>query len=263
MKNQTFHRHRARIQESPELGLGQLRARTINALNNLGRQRFSAEPGGYALENWVRGVNVLLDEFEERTGEGGLSQDYRARRQELTDVVSRPVPLASIDEEISRLRTTISGIENEIGAERGRLAAKIAELKAERAECSGELDAEKARASEAAEAYKPDSFLSRLLGRKSSPADESAERIETLEARLATLSAEVLDQQRLLKDVDVRTPEGRFAGEWERLGTAQARLEALETERKERADLVKERAELTASIADAISRTPDLGARAA
>lgn len=263
MKNQTFHRHKAKIQESPELGFGQLRARTINALNNLGRQRFSSEPGGYALENWVRGVNVLLDEFEEGTGEGGLSQDYRARRRELTDVVSRPVPLASIDEEISGLRATISGIESEIGTERGRLAAKIAVLKAERAKCSSELDAEKARASDAAEAKRPDSFFSRFIGRKRSPADESDERTGTLEARLASLSAEVLDLQRQLKEVDARTPEGRFAREWERLETAQAQLEALEKERKERADLVKERAELTASIADAISRIPDRGAGAA
>jgi hypothetical protein len=254
MKNQTFHRHKARIQESPELDLEQLKARTINALNNLGRQKFSAEPGGYALENWIKGVNVLLDEFEEKAGEEGLSQDYRARRQELSYLVSRPVPLASIDDEMSGLRATISGIEGAMETERDRLAAKTADLKAERARCSSDLDAERARAAAAAEAQKSDSFLSRLLGRKSQ-ADDS-ERMESLEARLAALSAEVAEQQRLLKDVDVRAPGGRFAGEWERLGTAQARLDELEKERAERADLVKERAELTASIVDAISKAP-------
>ena len=254
MKNQTFHRHKTRIQESPELGLEQLKARTINALNNLGRQKFSAEPGGYALENWVKGVNVLLDEFEEKAGAEGLSQDYRARRQELSYIVSRPVPLASIDDEMSGLRATISGIEDAIEAERDRLAAKTADLKAERVRCSSDLDAERARAAAAAEAQKSDSFLSRLLGRKST-ADDS-ERIDSLEARLASLSAEVAEQQRLLKDVDVHAPGGMFAGEWERLGAAQARLDELEKERAERADLVKERAELTASIADAISKAP-------
>jgi hypothetical protein len=254
VKKHPYHRHRARIQGSPELDFSQLRDRTINALNNLGRQRFSDEPGGYSLENWARGIGVLLDEFEEKAGKENLSQDYRARRQELSYLVSRPVALASIDDEMSGLRATISRIEGAMEAERDRIAAKITDLKAERARCSSDLDAERARAAAAVEAQKSDSFLGRLLGRKS-PADDP-ERIESLEARLAALSAEVAEQQRLLKDVDVRATEGRFAGEWERFGAAQARLDELEKERAERADLVKERAELTASIADAISKAP-------
>ncbi len=60
MKKHPYHRHRARIQGSPELDFSQLRDRTINALNNLGRQRFSDEPGGYSLERWARGFGAIL-----------------------------------------------------------------------------------------------------------------------------------------------------------------------------------------------------------
>ncbi|MDG6972103.1 MAG: hypothetical protein JRM74_05400 [Nitrososphaerota archaeon] len=60
MKNQSYHRHRTRIQGSPELDFRQLRDRTVNALNNLGRQKFSDEPGGYSLESWARGFGAIL-----------------------------------------------------------------------------------------------------------------------------------------------------------------------------------------------------------
>ena len=260
MKNQSYHRHRTRIQESQDLDFHELRDRTVNALNNLGRQKFSAEPGGYSLENWVRGVGVLLDEFEEKAGKGNLPQDYRARRQELSRLVSGPVPLASIDEEIAGLRESVAAMKSRMAAESGKVATKISELKAERIRCSTELDAERARAASAAGAQKTDSFFGRLLGRKRSPSDDHDARARELEARQSDLSEELLAQQKLLKDIDLRSPGSPFAKEWGDLEAAQARLEGLENERTERADLVSERAEVTASIADAISRIPYDGA---
>ena len=73
MKNRSFHQRKIRIQETPKLDFDQLKARTITALNKLGQQTFSPEPGGYALENWTRGVKILLDEFEEKAGAARVS----------------------------------------------------------------------------------------------------------------------------------------------------------------------------------------------
>ncbi|MDG6970770.1 MAG: hypothetical protein JRN54_06655 [Nitrososphaerota archaeon] len=260
MKNQSYHRHRTRIQGSPELDFRQLRDRTVNALNNLGRQKFSDEPGGYSLESWARGVGVLLDEFEEKAGKENLSHEYHAGRQELNRLVSEPVPLASLDEGISELRATVSAMESMMAAESGRVAAKITELKAERARRSSELDAEKAHAASAANAQKTDSLFSRLLGRKRHPNDDRDSKVRELEARQSDLSAELLAQQRLLKEIDYRPPGSPFAKAREELEAAQTRLEELENERMERANLVNERARVTASLAEAISAIPHGGA---
>jgi hypothetical protein len=143
MKNQSFHQRKIRIQETPKLDIDQLKARTINALNKLGQQKFSTEPGGYALDNWFRGVNVLLDEFEEKVGAAKLSPEYRASRLELIDRMSQPVPVSSIDEDASELRANISEIEGKVEAERVLVVSRISELKTAHARCLSDLKHER------------------------------------------------------------------------------------------------------------------------
>jgi len=254
MKNQSFHQRKIRIQETPALDFDQLKARTINALNKLGQQKFSTEPGGYALENWTKGMNVLLDEFEKSAGASRLSPEYLASRHELTELLSRPVHLESIDEDISELRANMSDIENEIGAERALIVSKISELKAAQARYSGELERERRRDADAAAAQSSDSFFDRLLGRSKTQAKTPESRIEELESKLAPLPNEVLEQQKQLKMIDLRSPESRFAEEWNKLDSMQTRLKEMEQERLDRVQLVDERAEVTGSIAGAISR---------
>ena len=254
MKNQSFHQRKIRIQETPTLDFDQLKARTINALNKLGQQKFSTEPGGYALENWTKGVNVLLDGFEESAGAARLSHDYLASRNGLNELLSRPVVLESIDENTSELRANMSEIENKIGAERASIVSRIEELKAAQARYSGELERERRRDADAAAAQSSDSFLNRLLGRRKTQADRPEIRIQELESKLASLPNELLEQQKQLKMIDLRSPESRFAEEWNRLDSMQTRLKDLEQERLDRIQLVKERAEATGSIASAISR---------
>jgi len=254
MKNQSFHQRKIRIQEAPKLDFDLLKARTINALNKLGQQKFSPEPGGYALDNWIKGVNVLLDEFEERAGPGKLSPAYMASRNELNQRLSKPILLSSIDEEVSELRTNISGIEDRIEGERAHVISKISELKAAQARYSDELEREKARVTADTGVQSPDSLFDRLLGRNKTPTKISESRIRELESKLAILPNEVLEQQKQLKMIDLRSPESRFDEDWKRLESMQTRLKELENEKLDRTQLVKERAETTGSIADAISR---------
>ena len=256
MKNQSFHQRKIRIQETPKLDFDQLKAKTINALNKLGQQKFSTEPGGYALENWIRGVNVLLDEFEEKVGEERLSPEYLARRHELNDRFSKPVSTASIDEGMSTLRRDISDIESRVESERALILSKISELKAEQTRYTGELEREQRRVASATASKGTDSIFNRLLGRNKSQTENPESRIRELEARLASLPNEVLEQKQQLKMIDRRSPESSFAEEWKQVESMQTRLTELEEERLDRVQLVKERAEVTSSIADAISRIP-------
>ena len=253
MKNQPFHQRKIRIQETPALDLLQLKARTTNALGKLGQQKLSAEPGGYAIENWARGVNVLLDEFEEKAGAQRLSPEYLARRQELNELLSHPVPVQSLDREESELSRGVSEIESRIEAERAQIASRLSGLKAEQARCSDELEMERTRAAAAAAEQGANSRLGRLFGRKAQTKRPES-RIGELESRLAALPGEVQEQRRLLGLVDSRSPESRFASEWTQLESMQARLEELQKERLDRTQLVKERVEATGAIADAISR---------
>ena len=255
MKNQSFHQRKIRIPETPKLDYDQLKSRTIIALSKLGQQKFSTEPGGYSLDNWIRGVNILLGEFEEKAGEGKLSSDYFAKRRELNDLLSKPVSTPSIDKSISETEQSVADVEGRIEAGRARLASRLAELKSEQDRCSAELIREQEKISSPAAEQPSDSFLKRLFGGNSrATAKDSGTHVRELESRLEVLTNEILGQQKLLKSVDLYSPESPLAEEWKALESLKTRLEALESEKLERVQLVKEREEITASIADAISR---------
>ena len=254
MKNQSFHQRKIRIQETPSQDFGQLKARTVNALGKLGEQKFSSDPGGYTLENWTKGLNLLLDDFEEKAGSERLTPGYLARRRELDDRLSKPVSTSGIDDEMSQLRTGMSGIESKLDAERARITTRISELKAEQASCSGELEKERRQRSVIPAQEKADSFLTRLFGRSKGEAKDSGNRIRELETKSTTLTNEALEQQKKLNAVDDRSPGSPFAGDWNQLESMQTKLDELEKERLEKVQLVKERVEATGSMADAISR---------
>ena len=254
VKGQSFHRRKARVEETPALNFDELKARTVNALEKLGGQRFSSEPGGYSLENWVRGVNVLLDEFEEKAGPARLSPEYLTKRRELNAALSKPVIVASIDDSISELRSRMAAVEGRIEAERIRRVSRVAELKTEVAQCSSELEEERRRVAGEAPSPVKGSLFGRLLGRSKTPAKASENRVRELSAKLAALSEEVAEQKKQLKLVDVRTPASPSVEDWEQLDSMQARLKELEAERLERAQLVAERAEMMGSMAEAVSR---------
>lgn len=257
MKNQSFHPRKIRIQEAPKLDHDQLKNRTIIALNRLGQQRLSDEPGGYSLDNWIKGMNILLDDFEEKMGEGKLSSDYFAKRRELNELLSRPISTTSIDKDISETKQKMTDASGRVEAERTRIASKIVELKSEQARCSAELVREQARVFNLATERSSGSFFRRLVaGNSKTPPKNSRGRAEELESRLGVIAAKILEQQKLLKSVEQRSPESPLAEEWKALESLQTRLEALERERLESTQLVKVREGITASIADTISKIP-------
>ncbi|MDG6983076.1 MAG: hypothetical protein JRN28_00755 [Nitrososphaerota archaeon] len=256
MKNQSFHPHKIRIYEAPKLDFDQLKSRTISTLDKLGQQRLSTEPGGYTLENWVKGVNVLLDEFEEKAGTARLSTEYLGRRRELDARLSGTMSVAQTDEEIVELRKEMSQIEKKIEDGRSTATLKIEELKAEEAKCSNELEQERSRLAAVTKIQAADSFFSRLFGRGKVQPTRPESRIDELQSRLSSLSTEIAEQKELLKSIDAHAPGSKFAEDWAQLDSMEARLRGLDDERITKNQSAKERAELAGLIADAVSRIP-------
>ncbi len=255
MKKQDIHHHKVRFYEAAPMDYNQLKTRTIVALDKLGHQKFSSEPGGYSLENWTRGVNLLLDDFEEKMGAAKLPSDYAERRRELTYWLSKPVDLSSIDNSISEIRQNEEEILRKLDEARTGISSRIDELRTELAMSSAELEREKKRLSSLSTEQRSDSIFKRLFGGKSNPlVDASEKEVEEIESRLRVLANQILEEQKSLKSLQQHSSTSPLVEEWRSLESLQARRKELEDERLEKLQLVREREELTASIADTISR---------
>lgn len=256
MKNQSFHPRKIRIPESPQLNSDELKDRTIIALNKLGSQKFSDETGGYSLGNWARGMNILLDDFEEKMGEERLPADYFAKRRELNEILSKPASTPLLDKEIAEIKQDIADANNKIEAETGRLDSKIAELTQERAGCSAELTREQEMISNQAAERSSGSFLRRLIARNPKGSHGAKDTVEELKEKLRALDQDILEQQKLMKSIERQSPESPFGEDWKTLESLQGRLDALQGARSESVKFVKAREEFTASIAETISKIP-------
>ena len=240
--------------EPVQLDLDQVKARTIAALDKLGQQKF-AESGGYSLENWVRGVGLLLDEFEMKVGESKLPKEYVEKRRLLTDYLLRRVDTSSIDDSISELRQKEAEVVRKLGEARDRTKARIDELRREAAELTLELAKSKTQSIAPPEPERNGSFFRRVFSKGSATAtrEQNDKRAES-EKKLQSLQEELSEQQKALKYIDQRSPESPTAEDWKTLESLQARIRELESEKLEKTQFVKERREFTASIAEAISR---------
>jgi len=233
----------------------QVKARTMAALDKLGHQKFAAESGGYTLENWVRGVGLLLDEFEKRVGEARLPKEYVEKRRLLTDYLLRPVDTSAIDDSISELRQKEAEVVRKLGGERDRTKARIEELRREAAERTAEQTKSEAQPSDLPEPTRPGSFFRRVFSRGSaSAAREQNEKRAESEKKLQSLQRELSEQQKVLKSIDQRSPDSPTAEDWKSLDSLQGRIRELENERLEKTQQVIERAEFATSLAEVISR---------
>lgn len=254
MKNQSFHPRKIRISDAPQLNPAELKNRTIIALNKLGAQKFSDGTGGYSLDNWAKGINILLDDFEEKIGEERLPSDYFAKRRELNDVLSKPVSTPLIDAEISEVKQKMADANGRVEAEKGRLVSRISDLENEQAERSAELEREQERISKLVEKRNSGSFFRRLVSRNPESSQDSRSTVDELEARIGALEQEILEKQKLKKSIERHSLESASAEDWKTLESLQAKLEALERAKSESVQLVRIREEFAASMAETISK---------
>jgi hypothetical protein len=189
-KKQEYHtRRRARFQEVEQLDPAQARVRATLALDRLGHQVISTEPGGYDLEAWTRNVDVLLDDFQEKVGQDRVGAEFREASREAIRQLVRP-STREVDSEIEALREEEQAAKTSLAELTKKMAAKLASLREERAVCERDLKAERERLADLKEARQKTSFLSRFV--RTGPSTQPAEqKVAALEAKLKDIDDQI------------------------------------------------------------------------
>ncbi len=254
-KKQDYHiRRRGHFQEEGQLNPEEVRARTIIALDRLGHQVLSSE-GGYGLQDWLRSLDSLLDDFQEKVGEGHVTEEFRAKRQAAVASLTSPPADAATDEEISKATQEESSARAALEELERKAAERLASLREERDACAKDLKVEKEKLEELRAAKQSRQFFSRLV--RSGPSTEQSEKtVESLEAKLNKLGEEI-ERSRKARSVLGATDEGKGEAAYpeaeRRLEDARNRLISLQEDRKDRVQLTKEREAATKAISEMIS----------
>lgn len=284
-KKQEFHRHKVRyVEEEQQLDFPKLKERVSISLQKLGQQVFSAEPGGYSLQDWMKSFNFLLDDFEEKVGLANLSKDYFTKRQELTVEILKPVDTSDLDlavEEIQKEEDQIKiriveqdrARRQKLEEERHSAEDKIGTLKKNRESTLQQIEKEKeeARKKKEAEASGKQSFFKRFFGssKKSSASSNTPQnkRIAEQESEAGRIQNEIdaLEQENVSKaEVADSAHKNDIKEESIRLEELRERTGELESIRAERLQLSEKRLQVTSIMAETISQiTLNAGTRSA
>jgi len=278
-RKQEFHRHKIKYVEEERIDFAHLKERVVTSLNKLGQQVFSAEPGGYTLQDWMKSFNFLLDDFEEKVGPTNLPKEYFLKRQELSAELLRPVDTSDLDQLVEQVRREEEEIKarileherasrQKLDEERRITESKIGSLKKERESSLLEIEKEK-QDSKKRETEKPPSLFRRLFSRSSSANSVYAregsssyssyenKRINELEAKANNLQNEIHalrdeNESRVARAESVH--RDRVDEELERLEALRLRLGELESDRAQRLQLSERRQQVTVAMAEMISK---------
>lgn len=275
-KKQSFHTRKLRVanvENGNPLDFDSLRSKVIVSLAHLGEQKFSAEPGGYTLENWMKNFNLLLDDFEERAGGKNLPKEYYTKRLELTaSLLKRDEDLPDLERKISDLREEEQSLNRAITLNEAKARAdheaserkeKIRELEKEIGDNKQELDGLRQRL----EARRKEKRESRSLFRRfvsgiSKPADTVP--IETLEIRLNELEAKIQSDKRKISDLNSKIEKSALSGDaldkrskeelGSKLSEVNSSIEELVGKLSERQQLSEQRKKVTQDLTEEISK---------
>ncbi len=255
-KKQEFHsRRRAHDQQTMRPDAEEVRARTILALDRLGHQVISTEPGGYDLEDWVRSLDSLLDDFQEKVGADRITEEFRARRREAVSYLVGQSRSAVIDSEVQRLARDEEEARRAFEEAQGKAAERLASLRGEREEREKELKAEKQRLAEMMEAKRSRNRFSRIL--RAAPSTEQAEAsVARLESELRRIEEEIEGSRKPPSTADGRGNDElgkELLDARQRLEAIQARMVDLQSARQSSLQLAREREIATQSISGVIS----------
>ena len=245
-KKQEYHKHRARLpgDEAP-LDLEALKSRTIQSLDRLGHQVFFPDQG-YGLQDWLRSLNVLLDDFETKAAPlVTIPQGYISKRQEVVDRLSRPPEFPELDSAIAQAKSEeerLSAALERHGA--AHVSAKLISLNRQRDQLAAELDRVRARLSEKEAEPRHIGFFGRILGKKEPPSSRHEIDVSRAEEQLIYLES----QLKALEEEEMSHQENK-----EKLVLARERLADLEAKKVERMQFVEERQEAAKLLANEIS----------
>lgn len=244
---------RRRASSSRSVDLEQVRSRALESLDHLGRQKFSAEPGGYDLHGWLKSLKTLLDDLEDKMGDH-LPKAYREKREAVEEQFSKPAETAKVDQEIEELRNEEAEIRSKLQAESERIAARLNAIAAEKLGKSKELDEQRAKLRSAQDERKSVSFFSKLVGRSGPETEPFEKKVADLEKGLEMLEEEALNLHAVRKSLEGKSSEGGLHdGLWTRLEALEAKLKELEETKLLRLQLAEERQEAAEALRKVIS----------
>lgn len=254
-KKQEYHIHkRAHFQEAERPDPEEVRKRTIMALDRLGHQVLSSEPGGYDMEDWMKSLNALLEDFEEKVGDGVVGDEFRVRSQQALDRLVLSSSATEIDQEIEKTTEEQAAANEAVDEAMRKASARLASLREDRDACVKELKTERDRLAEIREARQSRQFFSRIL--RAGPSTEQAEAsVAQLESKLKRIEDEI---ERMKK---ARSAGGGASGQGDpayleaqqRLEVARSKLLDLQSSRQSLHQLAVEREAATQTLSRMIS----------
>jgi DNA repair exonuclease SbcCD ATPase subunit len=275
-KKQSFHTHKVRVstEEQPQ-DFAALKSKVIVSLAHLGEQKFSAEPGGYAFENWMKSFNLLLDDFEDRAGPQSLPREYYMKRQELTASLFKRTPdSADLDKQLSNLADeerklnraiALSSARNRAEREKSEKEQKIQELEEQAKKNKTELEELKRRlALRKKDVQESRGLFRRFVSGLSRPPDatpvevletnerELVSQIQSSEHKISELRAKITEAEMHLsgEDVQILSEEEMRT----KLAETAEKIEEIEARKMESAQLSEERKEVTRALSETISK---------
>lgn len=255
-RKQEFHKHRQQQQRETEtLSTEQAKARAIASLEKLGHQKLSTEPGGYDLQSWLKSLNMLLDDLQERMGETGLPPEYYKKREEAERGILLAGDLSEIDRTIASLFAEANEAQAALEGERNRIHARLEEIDLENNRLAKEMENVRSAQEGQDGDEKSTSFFGRLLGRDKHQREAAEEKLEESQSMLKTLE----DEASVLRADLERLDSAREGSPAQKLAVAKSRIGEAQSRREQTMQLSQEREALTSELIGLISGASTVG----
>ncbi len=254
-KKQDFHRTKRRAAQEDEPDVDKIKARTISALEHLGQQKFSAEPGGYNVQGWVKSLALLLEDFESKVGTEKLPAEYYAKKEAVLLNFSKPPDNSELEGKIESLRREEVEIKTKLDRESERIAARLIEVRNDNERQAKVLESEKAKLAQLNLERQQVSFFSKLLGRGGPSTAPVEERIQELKSLLASLEAERTSLGNARDSLDRRpnSTDDPYGADWKRLEEVGGQISRLEADNQEKMQRAEARAQAAAEMTGVIA----------
>jgi hypothetical protein len=267
-KKQEFRKRIAKFTPEEHLDFAQLKDRVTIALNRLGNQVFSLEPGGYDFGHWMSSFDLLLDDFEEKAPAENLPKEYFEAREKLTADLSSPVDTSAVDSDIHTTEEAIKLIQEKISTinrraveqrnrDRVDSASKMEELKKERSESDKEMGRAKSTLEEQKKVEAKQSVFGKLFSRSSATSAKATQnKIDSIAARKTRIDEELenLAAERAKKQSSKVGSGNEIPSLEAELESQQQTLGELETEKQNKLQLAEKRKEVTKTLSEIIAK---------
>lgn len=255
-KKQEFHTHRlGHLQDSGGLDLEAVRTRTVLALDRLGHQVLSSEPGGYDLDHWKRNFDSLLDEFVEKIGEERTTEEFLAKRKEAEAYLALPSGSGEFDSEIAKLLKTEEEAKASLEEAKRKAAARLVSLKNEREACVKDLKAKKDKVEELKAVDQSRGFFTRRLLKTGVATAKAEAEVKEVESKISALGEEI-ERSRKTRATAAGTStdgESEYVEAERKLNEARDKLVDVESAKQAALQLAQEREKAAQAVAGAIS----------